>query len=408
VVRADPTLLLDTLRVGPLVAQTPNAVICRCELAGEPFILKRTRRELCDVDALARMVGRVYEGRHHGRSFAHRNPVTRTITTAIDLPDGFLKSHANQPGVVARISAPLAVLSDDANVYEIYPFVRGTRLDSVVSNNAGFMRGDLLGLIYSTMMKAASQLHDDRVLHRDINPSNVLMDVADGLTTLTVIDGSFACTAAGEQIGIENLDYAPEEIVRGKAVKQSDWYTIAATCYFMANRVAHRHLPALQFYRGLLNMDTGILRPHAWYGYQPSALGAKRLTEEDHRQLQAYIADANNDAIASALLFEALLDPEASNRPSDTSRTEIGSGSTIVRSISITSGLRVGESGYIFLAGRPVDGGGGYERGFYPVSGGSLEVMVQEASQIGLFANDEVKRQAMELVEIEQKRTRSE
>jgi serine/threonine protein kinase len=73
-------------------------------------------------------------------------------------------------------------------------------------------------------------------LHRDVNPSNLLIAAHDHGLQLTLID----CTSAWPtnvfpQVPIGNPAFTPPEQMEGHACKQSDWYSLAATCFFAAN-----------------------------------------------------------------------------------------------------------------------------------------------------------------------------
>lgn len=73
---------------------------------------------------------------------------------------------------------------------------------------------------------------DPPIIHRDLTPDNLVLRV-DG--QLVLIDfgaaNAFVGTATGTMVGKQS--YMPPEQLRGKAVPQSDIYSLGATCYFL-------------------------------------------------------------------------------------------------------------------------------------------------------------------------------
>ncbi len=73
---------------------------------------------------------------------------------------------------------------------------------------------------------------DPPIIHRDLTPDNLVLRV-DG--QLVLIDfgaaNAFVGTATGTMVGKQS--YMPPEQLRGKAVPQSDIYSLGSTCYFL-------------------------------------------------------------------------------------------------------------------------------------------------------------------------------
>ncbi|MDJ0569597.1 MAG: serine/threonine-protein kinase [Pleurocapsa sp. MO_192.B19] len=83
------------------------------------------------------------------------------------------------------------------------------------------------------------QVHNLNFFHRDIKPSNIMLK-ADGCLVLIdfgtvrqVSNSYLEKQAAGQVTGVISSGYTPIEQMRGKAVKQSDFYALGGTIIFL-------------------------------------------------------------------------------------------------------------------------------------------------------------------------------
>lgn len=117
--------------------------------------------------------------------------------------------------------------------YEILEFIDGLDLRRFVKER-GPQPEDFVLNWAEQICEILVYLHSQRppVIHRDLTPDNLVLRV-DG--QLILIDfgaaNAFVGTATGTMVGKQS--YMPPEQLRGKAVPQSDIYSLGATCYFL-------------------------------------------------------------------------------------------------------------------------------------------------------------------------------
>src|SRR5262249_27187272 len=109
---------------------------------------------------------------------------------------------------------------------------------------------------------------------------------------LILLDCTFCCQADARQIPVENPSFSAPELRQGQATVKSDWYSIAATIFHIANGFPPNHRHKSEYHAGLRRIDVGVYYPPAF----------------DHSKYDAVIEGTNG-------LFEALMNPDPSKRP---------------------------------------------------------------------------------------------
>jgi serine/threonine-protein kinase len=117
--------------------------------------------------------------------------------------------------------------------YEVLEFIDGLDLRRFVKER-GPQPEDFVLNWAQQICEILVYLHSQEppVIHRDLTPDNLVLRV-DG--QLVLIDfgaaNAFVGTATGTMVGKQS--YMPPEQLRGKAVPQSDIYSLGGTCYFL-------------------------------------------------------------------------------------------------------------------------------------------------------------------------------
>ena len=166
---------------------------------------------------------------------------------------------------------------ENGTAYLVMNFYQGRTLAEYLEARNGFIPEEEVLLILDQVLDGLGAVHDEGVLHRDIDPNNVYL-ADDG--TVVLLDFGAARTAVGEQTQSMSVvlkrGYAPHEQYHshGDQGPWSDIYACSAT-----------------FYRALT-------------GYKPPEAAARILNDElaAPNELVPSLSDATNDAILEGLI----------------------------------------------------------------------------------------------------------
>jgi serine/threonine protein kinase len=124
------------------------------------------------------------------------------------------------------------------------------------------VQGQLLEGIYESLIWSVHRLHEEAgLLHRDVCPSNILIHGEGDRVRLTLIDCAFAWPLDEPgQIPVRNDNYTAPEQLAGRAGPSSDWYSVASTCYFLANGVPPDPKDEAAFALGLERLGSGFIK----------------------------------------------------------------------------------------------------------------------------------------------------
>lgn len=231
------------------------SVLQKCTLDGELCVLKGTRSEDCDIEALQQLVtGGPRPRPSGGATFG-----------------------------LAAMATPRAVWTNDDYLWELQHYYNGRALADIVEQERKPMTGPALLAVVNAIADVLEVLHARGLVHRDINPGNLLM--LEGTSELRIIDWSFCCRQSSAQVAVTTPGYTAPEQDAGHAVCASDWYSLGATCFALANgftvdergpAAVDRGLKEIrlgtgefrgwqeeEYFRGLLNRDP-LTRPRPW------------------------------------------------------------------------------------------------------------------------------------------------
>ena len=235
----------DGFEVMKTIAITAHSRIEEVAVRGERFVLKRSRAHLIDVEALRELVGR--------------------------------QVRASFRGTQLSIVTPLEVWTDNNEVRELLPYIEGVSLHDVVERNRYGVKGSYLGVIFDCAVRALDQFHSRGLVHRDVSPGNMMFTTGGDIVLLDV---SFVGRVGAAQTPVQDVSFSAPETAKGKAVRQSDWHSLAATMFFLANRIAPAACDAEMLQNGIANIELG-----AFYRRNPEA----------HEMLYALLSDNIED-----------------------------------------------------------------------------------------------------------------
>ena len=142
----------------------------------------------------------------------------------------------NDLGEHPQIPSLLAYFEQDGNFYLVQQIIEGDTLLQAVKKEGPFDEGKIRSLLHY-ILPVLQFIHDRKVIHRDINPTNIICRNKDSKPVL--IDFGIAKQLevsltdndrhTGTRIGTEG--YSPIEQLRsGEAYPSSDLYSLGATC----------------------------------------------------------------------------------------------------------------------------------------------------------------------------------
>lgn len=192
---------LKEISISEIITQTPHSTIGKCLIEDQYYILKRTTKEICDEEALIYLVN---------------NPI-----------------KPNRQGIPFTFANPLVLWVTDEHIWELHPYYEGISLSKLIRRNKYHIQGDLLSDIFKAIFSLLLSLAKAKILHRDINPTNLLWLGKE--RGIVLIDPTFACKQTAKQIPVGNKEFAPPEQFLGEASIKSELYSFAATIYFCGN-----------------------------------------------------------------------------------------------------------------------------------------------------------------------------
>ena len=183
---------------------------------------------------------------------AEHAQLNRKVAVKVLLPQ-FLKNQEirarfkNEASLMAHLQHPNIVslydyVEDESGMFLIMEYVEGTGLDDYIQNKTGPMPEGTALPIMKQVLDAFNYAHSKKVVHRDIEPANILIG-NDG--QVKILDFGIArilgeegrnLTKTGTQMG--TVFYMSPEQVQGKKVDHlSDIYSLGVTFYQMLTGV---------------------------------------------------------------------------------------------------------------------------------------------------------------------------
>jgi len=134
-----------------------------------------------------------------------------------------------------HISSPTDIWEEEGYLYEIIPYVEGKRVSELLEESDYGLQGAFLSKYIDELAEAVKMLHKYEIIHRDINPDNVLFSLPE--KKFVLIDSTFAVKISDpKQSPIGRVGYSDKYQLSGKAGVSTDLYSLGATLYFSAYR----------------------------------------------------------------------------------------------------------------------------------------------------------------------------
>ena len=163
----------------------------------------------------------------HGKGFDDAPKAEELFHREAVLQENLGKHH--------QIPELLAHFNQDNYLYLVQEFVDGCSLNQERKEKGTFSEYKVWQLL-EDLLPVLQFVHDNQVIHRDINPENIIRHRAD--ERLFLVDFGIAKqvtenTQAGTATGVNRYEYAAPEQLECSPRFASDLYSLGATCYHL-------------------------------------------------------------------------------------------------------------------------------------------------------------------------------
>ncbi len=209
-------------------------------------------RQLGNYDVIRRIrsggMGAVYEGRQR-TAFDRRVAIKVILGNYAEDPD-MRRRFAREAKTIARLHhphiLPLIEFGDEQGMlYLVMPFIEGGTLTGYLRRH--LPQVDEVSTIFLQMLEAVEYAHDERLIHRDIKSSNVLLEnrrsgppyayLADFGLVRTIQQAELESSYAGTPIPLDQVPGTPQymapEQTRGIVTTSTDIYALGVLLFQM-------------------------------------------------------------------------------------------------------------------------------------------------------------------------------
>jgi len=132
-----------------------------------------------------------------------------------------------------HLLSPEGFWLEDGFSYEKVPYIEGWRVSDILAQGDFGFQGAFLRKFIIELCEAIKALHDNRIIHRDIHPDNIIF--SKNSKKFVLIDYSFAVKInTRTKITVGRIGYSDKYQLSGKANIGSDLYSLGATLYYSA------------------------------------------------------------------------------------------------------------------------------------------------------------------------------
>ena len=175
----------------------------------------------------------VYKGRHTGLNMP---VVIKMMRHDMALYPDFLDSFKNEAKTIAGLTHDHIVKVYDFDeryrtLFIIMEYLKGNSLKDMISHLRA-IPPNLTANFLIQICSALAYAHQHGIVHRDINPSNIIVQPND---QVKILDFGLACPAGTEDFSNTGTAYymAPEQIDGGPVDRRTDIYALGITAYEM-------------------------------------------------------------------------------------------------------------------------------------------------------------------------------
>ncbi|OIP71869.1 MAG: hypothetical protein AUK48_11955 [Oscillatoriales cyanobacterium CG2_30_44_21] len=220
-----------------------------CTNCGKPLHL----RGLYEAIALIGQggMGRTFRGRDLGR-LGQPCAIKQFLPLQIQSPEIMQKAIAlfeseaaqlKKLGSHPQIPELIAYFAEDGYLYLVQELIGGENLNLELQKelqNKGVFTEDQIYELLESLLPVLQFIHDRQVIHRDIKPENIIRRSVDFANQSFVLVDFGAAKIFDGNTGtlIGSAEYIAPEQSRGKALPQSDLYSLGVTCIYLLTGIS--------------------------------------------------------------------------------------------------------------------------------------------------------------------------
>ncbi|PZU99303.1 MAG: protein kinase [Pseudanabaena sp.] len=192
-------------------------------------------------------MGRTFRGRDLGR-LGQPCAIKQFLPLQIYNPDQMQKAIAlfeseaaqlKKLGSHPQIPELIAYFAEDEYLYLVQELIEGENLSLELQNKGVFTEAQIYELLES-LLPVLQFIHDRQVIHRDIKPENIIRRSInfDNQSFVLVDFGAAKIFDGNTGTLIGSAEYIAPEQSRGKALTQSDLYSLGVTCIYLLTGIS--------------------------------------------------------------------------------------------------------------------------------------------------------------------------